>query len=224
MAIGLFQNQKHVFWIALLLTIFIFSAGILLGFMIENWRTSNIVSLYQQSELDLLDIRIQNDIYSLNKINCQTVVEENIKFADRVFEEAKLLEKYSESSRLSDTIILQHKKYDLLRTLFWMNAIKLKEKCKADYHNVVYIYDYQNPSIEIEAKQDVFSKLLQELKDKKGNKIMLIPIAGDNNLISVDLLMDLYGIKENDLPVILIDEKIKITDIKNVEDIEKYLD
>jgi len=224
MTIELFKNQKHVFWTALLLTIFIFSAGILLGFLIENWRTSKIASLYQQSELDLLDIRIQNDIYSLSEIDCTKVIEENINFADRVFEDAKLLEKYSESSRLSNSIILQHKKYDLLRTSFWINSIKLKERCKTDYHNVVYIYDYQNPSLETEVKQDVFSKLLQELKDKKGNKIMLIPIAGDNNLVSVDTLMNTYGIEEEELPIILIDEKIKITNVENIEEIEKYLD
>ena len=50
---------------------------------------------------------------------------------------------------------------------------------------------------------------------------MLIPIAADNDLPSVELLANRYGIK--DLPVVLIDEKIKIEELTSVEDIEKYL-
>ncbi|RLG12268.1 hypothetical protein DRN69_06915, partial [Candidatus Pacearchaeota archaeon] len=107
-------------------------------------------------------------------------------------------------------------------TLFWINSIRIKNKCNSDYHNVVYLYNYKNPSIEQKAKQRFFSNLLSELKEKFGNKIMLIPIAADNDIGSVSLLMDKYGIDE--LPAILIDESIKITEVNNKEDIEKYLE
>lgn len=50
---------------------------------------------------------------------------------------------------------------------------------------------------------------------------MLIPSAADNNISSVDLFIKKYNITE--LPTILIDEKIKITDVKSLEDIQKYL-
>jgi hypothetical protein len=87
---------------------------------------------------------------------------------------------------------------------------------------VVYFYKYNNPSIEQKSKQRFFSNLLFEIKQKKGDKVMLIPIAADNDLPSVNLLTNKYGIKE--LPVILIDEGIKITDMESMEDVLKYLD
>ncbi len=219
----MFQSQKNVFWQALLVTIFVFGTGILLGFMLENWRTSKISTLYAQSEIDLLDIRIQNEIYSLTEIDCEEAINENVVFADRVYSEAKLLEKHEKATKISQGIILQHKKYDLLRTLFWLNSIKIKNKCNATYHNVVYIYKYNNQSWDIKAKQSVYSNLLAQLKQKKGEEIMLIPIAGDNNLHSVSLLMFSYNITESELPVVLIDEKIKITELKTIEEIERLL-
>jgi len=219
----MFSSQKNVFWQAFILAAFVFAAGILLGFMIENWRNGRIENLYFQSELDLLDIKIQNEIYSLDKINCENAVQENINFADRVYEEAKLLDRYEQASKITESMTLQHKKYDLLRALFWLNSIKIKDKCNATYHNIVYLYDYNAPPLEIKAKQAVFSRILSELKDARGSDIMLISIAGDNNIISVDLLMNLYNITESELPVILIDEKIKIKSIEKKEDINNLI-
>lgn len=219
----IFQSQKNVFWQALLVTIFVFGTGILIGFMLENWRTSKISVLYAQSEIDLLDIRIQNEIYSLTEVDCDQAIHENTVFADRVYTEAKLLERNEKANKISEGMVLQHKKYDLLRTLFWLNSIKIKKRCNATYHNVVYIYKYVDPSLDIKAKQGVFSNLLEQLKQEKGDEIMLIPIAGDNDLHSVNLLMFLHNIKESELPVVLVDEKIKITELKTIEELEKLL-
>lgn len=219
----MFKSQKHVFWNALVLTIFVFAAGIFLGFMIENWRTSQLAELYQTSELQLIDLRVQNDIFSLSSFDCDKSIEKNIDFANKLYEESKILERYDSASRISDSVVLQHKKYDLLRALFWVNSIKIKQKCNESYHNVVYIYDYVEPRLDIKAKQSVFSNLLLELKEKEGNNIMLIHFAGDIESYSIDLLMDMYNVTEEDLPVILIDEKVKISEIESVEDIEQYL-
>lgn len=217
------SSNKSVFWEALLVAIFIFSAGILIGFLFENWRTSQIKDLYQQSELDLLDIKIQTELYSFQGFDCSSAIQENINFADRTFQEAQLLDKYETSNKLSDTIIYQHKRFDLLRVLFWVNAVKIKERCNASYHNIVYIYDYKNPRLDTRARQSTISRLLIELKGEYGNNIMLIPFAGDNNISSVNVLMRMYGITEAELPVVLIDEKTKLNDIQQLSEIKKYL-
>jgi len=219
----MFQSQKHVFWEALLVTILIFGIGVFIGVVIENWRTSRAGELYQKSEVGLLDIRTQNEIYSLGEFNCDSAIEENLKFAGRIYEEAKILERYETAERLTESLNLEHKKYDVLRALLWINSMKIKKQCNASYHNVVYLYDYIEPSIDIKAEQAVFSRILSELKDKKGNKIMLIPMAGDNNLSSINILIARYNVTEKELPVILIDEKIKITELQKVEEIEKLI-
>jgi len=217
------NSSKNAFWEALVMAVFVFSFGILLGFLLENSRTSKISDMYEQSNLDLLDVRIQNDIFSLSDVDCGILALENTRFADRIYGEAKLLDKYEISNKVSDSIALQHKKYDLMRALLWVNSIKLREKCNSSVHDVVYLYDYNNPSLEAKAKQNVFSKMLGEVKSDVGGNVVLIPLSGDNGIFSVSLLMNLYGVSEQDLPVILIDEKVKITGVVGKDEILKYL-
>jgi len=214
-------SQKYTLLYALILTFVVFNIGIFMGYMLESSRVDKINKLYLEAEMELLDQRIQKDAAEIIDFDCDILVEENINFADKVYEEALIIQRYEDANRINQDIIFQHKRYDLLRTLFWINSMRIKEKCNSDYHNIVYFYQYNNPSIEQESKQRFFSNLLFQIKEKFGNSIMLIPIAADNDISSINLLLDKYGIEE--LPVLLIDEDTKITNLESMEDIEKYL-
>lgn len=215
-------NQKHVFWQALLVALLIFSFGMLIGALVENFRADRVNSLYIESQEDLMDLRLQVDILDNMPVNCQLATKKNIDFANRIFNEARTLEKYDSSSKISDELKAAHRRYDVLRTMLWFNSIKLKEKCDDEFHTVVYLYDYGDVSISQKSKQNVFSRILIDLKEKKGNEIVLIPIAVDLDVDSLDLLINNYGVTE--FPTILIDEKEKITEIVTVEEIEKLLE
>ncbi len=218
------ESQKHVFWQALLVAIFIFGVGIVLGIVLENWRTSKISNLADLSQIDLLDIQLQNEIYSTDDFNCESAVRENINFAERIYEEAKVLDRYEKASRLTRDLKIQHKKYDLLRAMLLINSIKIRETCDDPYQEIVYFYKYNEPDMETKARQNVFSKMLMEVKEEKGAELLLIPIAGDNDLSSVNLILDSYGIALTELPVILINGKKKITEVQSVDEILGYLD
>jgi len=221
------KSQKHVFWQALIVAAFIFASGILLGFLIENFRTEKMQDLYLEAEIQLLDVKMQNEIFSvreeIGEIGCDLLIQKNIEFADKIFEEALSLNKLEKSQKITENVKTQHKKYDLLRAMVWLNSIETRGKCNYSYHDIIYIYDYNNPRLDQNAKQMSFSRILTELKNRQGNKILLVPIAGDNDLSSIDLLMNAYNVTVDELPVILIDEKIKITEIEKVEKIEELL-
>ncbi len=222
----MFKSQKHTFWQALLVTLFIFGLGIFVGILLENSRIGEISELYGKSEIYLLDIRLQNEIYSEGEFNCEFAFQENMKFADDIYEEVKLLEKYLGASRLTDEKIeLQHKKYVILRGMLFLNSLKIKENCDLSYHNVVYFYiaDYNNPRLDLKVEQKVFSRLLFELKQKRGDEVLLIPIAVNKDISSVNVILDKYNITYDELPVVLIDEKIKITELETLEELEVHL-
>jgi hypothetical protein len=180
------HSQKYIFLQALIITFVVFNIGIFFGYKLESSRIDKINNWYLESEIELLDQGIQRDMFEFIGFDCDTMIEANIKFADKIFEDALVIEKYEQASRINSEIISQHKKYDLLRTLFWVNSMKIKEKCNSDYHNVVYLYQYDEPSIEQKAKQKFFSNLLFQIKQDKGNQIMLIPIAADNDASSIE--------------------------------------
>jgi len=215
------KNQKYIFLYALILTIVIFNLGIFFGYMLEISRTSSINALYVDAETELLDQMAQQNALGILDLNCNELVSENIKFGDRIFQEALQIQKYEDANRITNEIVLQHKRFDLLRAIFWINSIKIKKQCNSTYHDIVYFYKYNNPPLEQESKQNFFSNLLVQVKQDKGDKVMLIPMAADNNISSIDLFVKKYNITE--LPTILIDEEIKVTDVKIIDDIEKYL-
>jgi hypothetical protein len=207
-------RNKHVFWEALVIAIFIFGIGIFLGYLIELNRTSNILSLYQQTELDLLDNRIQDNLASLESIDCNKLFDEVIGFADRIYDEAKLLDKYDGSNQFGESIALQHKKYDLLRAELWVNSLKIKERCVSNFTTLVYFYEYNTKSLDLKSEQSTFSRKLTQIKQEKGDKVILIPIAGNLETNSINYLKRVYNITS--YPIILIDEKVRIDSIENL--------
>lgn len=213
-------SQKHVFWQALVVTIAMFIIGIMIGIYFESSRTAQINELYLQSEIDLLDTKTLTEIFSIMDLKCEIAVQENINFANKIYEEASLLDRFEDKARVTEQLEATHKRYDVLRVLLWVNSVKLKEKCKS-FHTVVYFYKLKNPQVEQEAEQNIFSQFLLELKDEQKDKIILIPIAADVELDSLNMLKEEYDIDK--LPVVLIDEKTKIDKIEELKEIEKYI-
>ena len=154
------MNQKYVFLQALIVTLIVFNIGVFMGYKLEGSRIEKIEEWYLDAELELLDQRIQSDAFEVIDFDCEVLVKENINFADEIFERALLIKEYEEANKINQDIIYQHQRYDLLRTLFWINSMKIKKKCDSDYHNLVYLYQYQDVPLEMEAKQDVFSNFL----------------------------------------------------------------
>ena len=190
------KSKKHVFWEAFFITVVIFLMGLLIGVAIEASRLNDINEFYAQSEISLLDIFTFNDLLKLGKINCEIIAEENIKFADRIYDEARLLSKYSSSEKITELSKSVHKKYDLMRTLLWINAIEAKDKCSSQPITVVYLYELETEDLAQKATQNVWSKILLELKEKKGNAILLIPISVDNDIASLRTLIEEYKIEK----------------------------
>ena len=214
------KSRKHVFWEALLVTILIFGIGIFLGVVLENWRSEKISEMYLVSDINLLDIRVQTQILNLEDVNCDEAIRKNIEFGDKIYEDAKTLRRYEGANRLTQSIVQEHKKYDLLRTLFWTNSIRIKEKCEDDFHTVVYLYDYDSDNLIQKTKQAVFSEYLEELKEEYGNSIVLIPIARNMDLISIELLTKNYGIESAS---IIVDESLILTELEELDKIKEYL-
>lgn len=221
MEVKMLNSQKHIFWQALLVTILIFGIGIVLGIILENWRTGEIDYMFQNSEINIMDIKLQTEIYSKGDFNCDTAIRENLNFAERIYNEAKLMERYESASTLTENLATRHRKYDILRANLLLNSIRIKEKCNSSYSDVVYFYKYNNPTLDTKAKQNTFSKLLMELKKRKGDEILLIPMAGDNDVVSINLLLDKFGISQDELPVILINNKKKITELESIDELMK---
>ncbi len=214
-------SKKHVFWQALLSAILIFGLGLLLGIALENSRNNEVQNNLLNSDINVLDSQIMAQIPGNFKVDCETSAQQLTDFADSIYSEAKLLETYDSRSELTNTLEVIHRKYDLLRVILWTQSINMKKQCKSDFHTIVYIYQYQEPSILVKSEQLTFARFLEDLKGQYGNEIILIPIAGDLDLSSVELIKNSYGI--DSYPAVIVDEKIVIKSIDDLDKIETSL-
>lgn len=216
------ENKKRVFWEAFLLTLVVFVLGMLIGTAFEDSKMEEVNQYYVKSEISLMDILAVNYLAENQETNCSLLIESNLALADRVYEEAYLLEKYEESGKLSENLKLAHQKYDILRTFLWINQMKISDRCKGKIDTVVYLYEFEPDDLVKKATQEVWSKILFDLKQEKGKEVILIPIAVNNNLSSLDALI--YRLNITNSPAVVINEKDIIYELKSVEDLKGYLD
>lgn len=217
----MFGTAKDSFWQALILTIFVFVIGLIVGIAYEGTKVSQVNNYYTLSEISLTDALNLNNLIDLNKTSCATLADANILFADKIYNEAHLLEQYEDSGQITDSLQIAHTKYDLLRTLLWINSMKVSQKCGKQFSTVVYLYDYQTKNLNQKATQDVWSKILFDLKQQEGNQMLLIPIAVDSNLSSLDSLLQQYKIQK--FPAVVIDNNKVLYNLTSVQNLQKEL-
>lgn len=214
-------SNKHAFWQALVFTIIVFAIGILLGFFLEGSRSDSLQLILLNSEISLVDQQVRANGIGNFYVDCDLAKGSTLQFADDIYEEARLLETYDSRAKLEDTLKILHKRYDLLRMMLWTESIDYKKKCGNDMHTVVYLYEYSSSDVETQARQASLSRLLLDLKSAHGSDILLIPIAANLNLSSVDLVADRYGIEK--FPVIIIDENKLVKDAVTLSELESVV-
>ncbi|HLC78721.1 MAG TPA: hypothetical protein VJH92_06365 [Candidatus Nanoarchaeia archaeon] len=219
--VGVLQSPKNVFWEALILTVVVFVFGLFLGLALEKSRISDINDYYVSSEISLIDTLALNDATSFENTSCSDLILGNLLFADKIYIESKILEDYEEANKLSDSLKLVHKRYDLLRTLLWINANNVKLQCKGDFSVVVYLYERETTDLAQKASQNVWSKVLKDFKEEEGANIVLIPIATDSDLSSLRVIVSRYDL--DSYPVVIVNDQV-IDQLKSVQGLKEYID
>lgn len=214
-------QSKTVFIQSLVVTIIIFLIGIAIGFWIESNRVDKTQLALLNSEISLLDEQVREINIKSFGISCSSAIESEFAFADRIYSEARLLEDYDSSNKFTSELNIIHKKYDLLRALLWAQSIELKEKCPESFHTAVYLFDYKTDDINLKAKQLTMSRVLSDLKQKYGDSVLLIPIASNLELESINLIKLKYEI--SDAPAIIIDEQKIISSEITLAELESII-
>ena len=214
------KSKKHVFWEAAVITVVIFLAGLLFGMLVETSNSSKISQLYIKSEISLADAMAAVSLSEDFDFDCDTIKKTNIDFANRVYEEAIILEEYESAGLLTENLMFLHKKYDLLRTLIWTSNKGSLDRCD-NYDLLVYLYSAESEVANIQATQNVWSKILYDVKINHADDVLLIPIAADQNLTSLDLMLSQYGVEK--LPALIINNDKILYEIDSASEIEAII-
>jgi len=211
-------NSKNAFWQAFVFAVIVFAMGMILGLFLEDFRTNEIEKKLLESELNLLDEQIRGQGINNFQIECSEAKKSTFEFADKIYREAITLEKYDANSKFKDDLLILHKRYDLLRMLLWSEGIELKNNCAEELHTLVYLFSYEDEETQTKALQASHARLLNDFKEKNGDNVLLIPIAANLDISSVELIKNKYKI--DNLPAIIVDEEKVITGQFTFEQLE----
>lgn len=208
-----------VFIQALALTIVVMLIGMYSGILLEQNRYNEVNEYFVDSEVMLIDVMSLNSLLNSNaNVSCVDLKEANVRLLNKVYEESIVLDEYETSGRMnSDLLKPVHQKYDVLRSYLWMNAIQIKNRCDSEFNTLVYLYNYSEEDLNKNAEQNVWSKVLYEIKQEKEDDVLLIPIAYDTELITLEALMDNYEIES--LPVVIVNEETVFRKLSEKEDV-----
>ena len=222
MVYKIINNRYRIFVESLILAVVIFLIGFSIGYYVENYRNSSIASDYKNYEVLAWDLRILSaSLSSIDKIQCESAIKEELSISDKIYNTGLMLEKYEEASQLTDSLMNEKKSYGLLKTELWFDSILLKNNCNKPFDTIVYFYQGNPKSSSIVAEQKIISNVLSDIKKKYGNSVILLPIVADMDLASVNLQLSRYNISS--VPAILINEQTNLQGFHSQSEIESHL-
>lgn len=214
-------GNKGAFWQALVFTLVVFGIGMIFGYFLENSRADKIEFALIGSEINLLDEQLRSGIIGSGNLSCDVAVASTFSFADKIYSDALMLEKYADAGKFSNDVLMAlHRKYDLLRMILWDESIRLRNRC-GGFNTIVYFFHYNIGDINLKARQVLYSRILMDIKNKHSNKVLLIPIASNMDLASVELAMEKYRVEET--PSIFVNENKVISEVITFEEFEKIV-
>ncbi len=212
--------MKDIFSKAAVITIVVFLIGVYLGVVFDSMRVEEVKS--RITEIDNLwnDVRLMQSYiqkFSNRTEYCDFLLDENLRIGDKIYEEGLKVEEYEKSNRFSSQLILEKKRYALLDLQFWLNTIELKKSCNGNYSTVVYFYSQNNRTPE----QGFQDRVLWELKQKCGPKIIYITFPSDIDISTIEIIKNIHTIEK--IPSILINETIVLETPLTMRELEEYI-
>lgn len=212
-------KMKNIFLKAAIITIAVFLIGIFLGISFDNMRVEEVKG--RITEIDNLwnDVRLMQSYiekFSNQSEYCDFLLEENLKVGDRIYQEGLKVEEYEKSNRFAE-FEQEKKRYALLDLQFWLNSIDLKKLCNGNYSTVVYFYSQYEKTPE----QGFQDRVLWDLKQECGPKIIYITFPSDMDISTIEIIKNIYNIET--IPSILIDETVLLQSPLTLRELEEYV-
>ncbi|MBT3940474.1 hypothetical protein HOD83_00270 [Candidatus Woesearchaeota archaeon] len=200
----------------------LFISGIFVGIRLDIAKSDDIHDRYRQTELDWYDIQLQTEYYQVYPVEneCDVSIQNNLAFADKVYLRGQEIERYEAQQKVFLELQQDKVEYGLLKFQFWLNAVRIRDVCDANYVTVMYFYKDVPTGVE-EIQQNAMSSILFDLKQELGSDMVLVPLAIDLNVDSIDLLTSELGITT--VPSISINEELVLNGVISERQVKTHI-
>ena len=213
--------SKGKFGVALLITLMIFTIGILIGLLIEEKRLDYVQSISNKQNIEYNSLQTQYLYVSLlaDEKNCPTIINIFNKNLDELGRAQKRFEEYHvESSITRADFNNALREYLLAEIRYWLLAKKTKELCSIDTDTILYFYIGKESCVDCNSQGYVLDYLKGVYKD---NLLIFSFNMENTNEPMVFVLKDTYNITK--YPALVINDR-KFEGLTSQEDIIKELE
>jgi thiol-disulfide isomerase/thioredoxin len=160
------NKKRHLF--ALILTIAVFSIGILLGYSINEARVNYLQDVGKQQRLDFDSLRLQNLYVErlLEEENCEAIsktLERNINELEKT---RARIESFIQDSGNNEEYKFLKREYILEQLNYWLLARETKESCNDDIVLILYFYTGEEECEDCRTQGAILTNLKEEFKEK----------------------------------------------------------
>jgi len=196
--------SKDKYVVAGIITLLIFSLGITLGFILEDYRYNLIEEVNMNQEINYLSLQMQYlFLTSFSNLDNCPMISATLKAAITDLEESlsKVIAYEEEQDVPESRRDMVMRRYALDNLRYWLLAIESKQKCQLDIVPIVYFYSTQCPSCPNQGT------VLTFFKNKFGEKVLVFPINTElkQQEPMVEIVMSQFSI--NKLPTIIVNNK-----------------
>ena len=190
--------KKYI--LAFILTLLVFSGGIVAGLFIENLRLSSAKQITLREKVTLRSLQLQHSYIASGLTDCKTlhtILENNI---NELGKKVAVIIDYEKKALFNEEEFkLQLQDYFLTEIQFYLLAKDIDKKCSQDNVKILYFYD--------EKKDETQGDILIYLKKKFDNKVLIFSLdSGFTEEPMIRTLLTNYNITQ--FPALVIEEKV----------------
>ena len=208
-----FQNPRR-YILAFVIGTMVFILGFIISYSFSYLEYQRISNLQQQTSYDIFQDKLEYSLFNEEICNNNSFkqISEDLGFQGQIIND--LEKKFGKE----DQKVLFRKQFYTLTELEHFEFVRtLNKKCKTNIDTILFFYS--NEKEDLERSENVGALL--DVVSRKNDNLMIYSF--DINLESdlIKILRKRFGIEES--PIIIINEKEKITNPGNIEEVEKLL-
>ena len=207
------QYIKHIFITSLIATIVIFTSGIMIGWVLDNYRTDEVLNIIKDNELNSESYNIEQIfLENIGNVDCKILTPRIEMISEELGNTGRELQRYGSASDFKKAEFEYLKRrYFLMEIKFYNLIYNYQDSCKDEYTPILYFYKIDDDVSEMQGYiLDEFIKnynedTILENGDKKHGKLVVLSIDGEYDedpLIST--ILNTYDIEIDNLPAMII--------------------
>ncbi|MBT4376619.1 hypothetical protein HOD29_04560 [archaeon] len=196
---------------AFTIAIFLLLFGFLASYAITNFELDRVSSIQENIFYDFFEKQVTHDlVIDLDKCNLESYEEigEVLDFQGSMFSQLE-----TQLGKKDDEINTKKENYYLLQLSHYNLMKKLNEECSFERNFVLFFYS--NDELEVDNSERL-GRIITHLK-AQDDSVMVYSFDGNSNSDLMKLVRSKFGIGNE--VTILVNEDIKLTSVKDIDDI-----